>query len=484
MTSRASFWPQTWQLSLHVVLALLCLRAAPAVSAIDTLVVLHTNDFHGYISPDGDRAAGLARIATYFNRERARRSKVLALDAGDCVSGTPVSTLFQGRPIFTVMTAVGYDAVVLGNHEFDYGWREILAYRDIADFPLLSANARGPAGELIADAPFATLNLEDLRVGIVGVTTERTREITTAKGNEGVTFDGEIASVRAVVDSIRANVDIVILLSHAGHSADSTLAEAVDDIDLIVSGHSHTVLDQPQIVRGTPIVRAGAYTSHVGHVQLLYDHDAGQVTKVEGFVVPAAQLPQPDPKVAAIVAKWEDRVSELVDVTIGHTERNWSEEEMHVLVEHILATRSGSDIGFYNKWGVRNRLYQGKITARHIWNIHPFGNQLAIVQILGKDIGGKLSERLTAVGTEIDPNHLYTVATNSFVVEPTRRESLIGTAKSVQIEEVLIRDIVIDYIKEGGPIDALLTPSHSGRVIWAVETEVPRTQAPLNPSWA
>ena len=458
-TSIASFWPKTWQLSLHVVLALLCLRAAPAFSAIDTLVVLHTNDFHGYISPDGDRAAGLARIATYFDRERARSSKVLALDAGDCVSGTPVSILFQGRPIFTVMTAVGYDAVVLGNHEFDYGWREILAYRDIADFPLLSANARGPAGELIADAPFATLSLEDLRVGIVGVTTERTREITTAKGNEGVTFDGEIASVRSAVDSIKAHVDIVILLSHAGHSADSTLAEAVDDIDLIVSGHSHTVLDQPQIVRGTPIVRAGAYTSHVGHVQLLYDHDAGQVTKVKGFVVPAAQLPQPDPEVAAIVAKWEARVSERVDVTIGHTERNWSEEEMYVLVEHILATRSGSDLGFYNKGGVRNRLFQGKITARHIWNIHPFGNQLAIVQILGKDIGGKLSERLTATGAALDPDHLYTVATNSFVVEPSRRELLIGTAKSVQIEEVLIRDVVINYIKKGGPIDALLTPT-------------------------
>ena len=74
-TSRASFRPKTYQLPLHVVLALLRLRAAPAISDIDTLVILHTNDFHGYISPDGDRAAGLARIATYFNRERARRSK-------------------------------------------------------------------------------------------------------------------------------------------------------------------------------------------------------------------------------------------------------------------------------------------------------------------------------------------------------------------------------------------------------------------------
>ena len=130
-----------------------------------------------------------------------------------------------------------------------------------------------------------------------------------------------------------------------------------------------------------------------------------------------------------------------------------------MLVEHILATRSGSDLGFYNKGGVRNRLYQGEITVRHIWTIHPFGNQLAIVQIRGKDIGGKLLERLTAAGTALDPDHLYTVATSSFVVELPRRESFIGTAKSVQIEEDLIRDVVINYIKEGGPIDALLTPA-------------------------
>ena len=460
-TSIAFFRPKTWQWSLPVALALLCLQAVPAFSTIDTLVVLHTNDFHGYISSDGDRAAGLARIATYFDRERARSSKVLALDAGDCVSGTPVSILFQGRPIFEAMTAVGYDAFTLGNHEFDYGWREILAYRDIADFRLLSANARNPCRR--TDRRRAVRNAElrgSTHVGIIGVTTEKTRDITTTKGNEGVTFDGEIASVRAAVDSIKAHVDIVILLSHAGHVADSTLAESVDGIDLIVSGHNHTVISPPQIVRGTPIVRAGAYTSHVGHVQLLYDHEAGQVTKVEGFVVPAAddRLQQPDPKVAAIIAKWEDRVSQLVDVTIGHTERDWSKEEMYMLVEHILATRSGSDFGFYNKGGVRNRLYQGNITARHIWNIHPFGNQLAIVQILGKDIGGKLLERLTAAGTALDPDHLYTVATNSFVVEPPRRESFVGTAKSVWLKEDLIRDVVINYIKEDGPIDALLTP--------------------------
>ena len=136
-----------------------------AASEIDTLVVLHTNDFHGYISPDGDRTAGLARIAAYFNHERARGANVLAIDGGDCVSGTPVSILFKGRPIFEAMSVAGYDAAVLGNHEFDYGWREILAYRDLANFPLLSVNARSADGKLIADAPSVMLERSGLRIG-------------------------------------------------------------------------------------------------------------------------------------------------------------------------------------------------------------------------------------------------------------------------------------------------------------------------------
>ena len=317
---------------------LLSLNVGRAFADIDTLIVLHTNDIHGYISPDGDRSAGLARIAAYFNREIARGANVLALDAGDCVSGTPVSALFQGRPIFEVMNAAGYHAVALGNHDFDYGWREILAYRDIADFPLLSANARDADGRLIADAPSVTVRRKRLSVGIVGVTTQYTRQITTTTGNEEISFDSEVESVGDEVALIREGVDVLILLSHAGHRADSILAESVEGIVLIVSGHNHNVLEHPQVVNRTPIVRAGSYTSHVGHVRLFYDRDAGQVSGVEGFVVPATELPDPDPHVAVLVAKWEDRVSEQVDVAIGHTERAWSEDDMYLLVEHILKT--------------------------------------------------------------------------------------------------------------------------------------------------
>lgn len=434
---------------------LLWATLTPAFPSADTLVVLHTNDFHGYISADGDRTAGLPRIAAYFNRERARGSNVLALDAGDCVSGTPVSSLFQGRPIYEVMTAVGYDASVLGNHEFDYGWREILNFRELADFPLLSANARDPQGQLIADAASIQMTIGALRVGIVGVTTQDTRRITITKGNEGVTFKGEVTSVRREVAAIRDEVDVLILLSHAGHSADSVIAESVDGIDLIVGGHSHTLLKKPRFVRHTPIVRVGAYTSHVGHVQMIRQRDTGEI-RVEGFAVPAADLTDEDSTVAAIVDTWEERVSKLVDVAIGHTDRSWSKADMYVLVEHILQTHAETDVGFYNEGGVRNLLFEGQITARHLWNVEPFGNHLAIVKILGRNMAGQLKYSVRQSGVDpIDPEHLYTVATNSFVVEPVRRRTILGTTESVDVTDTLIRDVLIDYIKSGSALDTL-----------------------------
>jgi 2',3'-cyclic-nucleotide 2'-phosphodiesterase (5'-nucleotidase family) len=428
-------------------------------SEIDTLVVLHTNDFHGYISPDGDRTAGLARIAAYFNHERARGANVLAIDGGDCVSGTPVSILFKGRPIFEAMSVAGYDAAVLGNHEFDYGWREILAYRDLANFPLLSVNARSADGKLIADAPSVMLERSGLRIGIVGVTTQRTNGMITTVGNEGISFDAEVASVGTEVASIRDKVDVLILLSHAGHKADSLLAESVDGIDLIVSGHSHSILEQPQFVRSTPIVRAGAYSSHVGHVMLQFDRNTKRILSIDGFVVPAAELPEPDSKVAVVVSKWEDRVSEQVDVTIGHTNRTWSIDEMYLLVEHILKTQSGADLVYYNKGGIRNLLHEGDITARHIWNIHPFGNRLVTFRILGKNVGGAFAKRLELLGVQIDLDQYYIVATNTFVVESARRQTHVGIAESVDVTDILIRDTVIDYIKAGKALDTVLLPA-------------------------
>jgi len=110
-----------------------------------SLIILHTNDFHGHIAHEGTgegESAGAARIAAYFAAQRATHDNVLVVDAGDAISGTPVSTLFQGVPIFEVMSAMGYDYGLIGNHEFDHGWQQLEAFRAAAEFPLLAATAR------------------------------------------------------------------------------------------------------------------------------------------------------------------------------------------------------------------------------------------------------------------------------------------------------------------------------------------------------
>jgi 2',3'-cyclic-nucleotide 2'-phosphodiesterase (5'-nucleotidase family) len=146
-----------------LILIVSVLMLAPAVAEQRQLIILHTNDFHGRIKQENE-FAGAARITALVKQVRENNEAVLFLNAGDSISGTPVSTLFEGVPIFEVMNMMGYDAAALGNHEFDHGFRQIEKFRDIANYPLLSINAYSPNGELLADAP---LLVKDI-AGIIG----------------------------------------------------------------------------------------------------------------------------------------------------------------------------------------------------------------------------------------------------------------------------------------------------------------------------
>ena len=174
-----------------------CLLAVLALAASGdsrprTLLILHTNDIHGHVE-------NAARFAAHFRQRKATRNDVLILDAGDAITGTPLSSMFEGLPIFEITSAMGYDAAALGNHEFDHGWRRIAAFREAANYPLLAANVRGPDGDLIADAAWTMRRVNGIDVGLIGVLTERTAHMTIREGNEGVTFEPAKEALRRVV---------------------------------------------------------------------------------------------------------------------------------------------------------------------------------------------------------------------------------------------------------------------------------------------
>ncbi len=425
------------------------LTALYSSADLKSLVVIHTNDFHGRIAEDG-RYAGAARIAALVKKTRAENERVLVLDAGDAISGTPVSTMFQGVPIFEILNMVGYDAGAIGNHEFDHGYALIDRFREVANYPLLSANAFAPHGDLIGDAPALIRNIGGITVAIIGLITDFTPHIITPVGNEGISFATPRKMLAAMVSAMRPQVDLIVVVSHLGHEEEKQLASEVAGIDLIVGGHSHTLVEEPVRVGETWVVQANYYGTHVGYLELLVDTDEGGIDELEGGLIIAADLPPGDPEVKALVAAWESRVAEKVDVQIAAVSRSYNKIELQPMLERILAIATQTEFGYYNMGGIRDVITKGPVSARHIWNIEPFGNTLVTLTTDGatlKKIMQRENESHGRVDKIVD-NETYTVGTNSFIGAQAKK--VYGDKVTVSDKGVLVRDVLIDHIRANG----------------------------------
>ncbi|MFT6117609.1 MAG: 2',3'-cyclic-nucleotide 2'-phosphodiesterase (5'-nucleotidase family), partial [Candidatus Azotimanducaceae bacterium] len=413
------------------------------------LVIIHTNDFHGHIQQT-DEYAGAARIAALVNESRAQNPGVLVLNAGDSISGTPVSTLFNGLPIFEVLNKVGYNASALGNHEFDHGYKQIKQFRRIANYPLLSANALGPDGELIADDDSLVMQINGIRVGIIGLITDNTPNMIIPTGNENLTFSAPEATLRAQVEKLDPLVDLVIVLSHVGHEEERALAAAVDNIDIIVGGHSHTRVDPPVRINNTYVVQANHYGADVGYLNIEVDTTTHSMSQFSGKLIRANDLPAPDPSVAALVNHWEQKVAKVVDHPIATAARDYTKEELQVFFEDLIAAETGADFGFYNMGGIRDRIRQGTVTMRTIWQIEPFGNSMVTVTASGAVVKNMLTmdDEIHHRFSEVDDAQIYRVATNGFVAAQLNRSA--PGQITIQDANELMRDVLIRLIKAAG----------------------------------
>lgn len=430
---------------LETSLLVLACVAVTAAADVSSVIILHTNDIHGHLAGT-DEYAGLARIASYIKAARHEDTNVIALDAGDCISGTPVSALSRGVSVYEAMVSVGYDAAVLGNHEFDHGWHMIETFREIAPFPILSANAVAPNGNLVADAAYIVQIVGGVRVGIVGISHSATTRLTVRKGNEGLSFIDEVEVLKNVVPRVREDCDLLVVLSHAGIQRDIDIARSVEDIDLIVGGHDHVLLEGPLRIGDTRIVQAGAYGRYIGRVRVDVDLAEHRVTEVTAEVIPAADLPSPDPAVQALVRGRLEQVSDALDQRIAFLPQVVDGNELRALVEQAVREASGADIGYYNRGGIRDVLREGPVTIRDVWSVEPFGNTIARVVIRGDRIAGYLHEDLNARGVELDPDRTYAIATNSYIAEQAGRYLGEGPMEVVDTGR-LVRDAIIEHLR-------------------------------------
>ncbi|SET76419.1 bifunctional metallophosphatase/5'-nucleotidase [Oceanicella actignis] len=447
--------------------------AAPAQADFE-LGIIHINDLHSRMEPiskyDGpckaeDDAAGkcfggIARVAAKIAELRARHAAegrpALVLDAGDQFQGSLFYTTYKGAAAAEFMNLIGFDAMAVGNHEFDDGPEGLAGFLDKVRFPVISGNLDVSANNRLAGrvAPYVILDAGGRKVGVVSALATDTAE--TSSPGPTVKFADEAESLRAAVAELEGQgVNVIIALTHVGLPADIRLAQGVPGIDAVVGGHSHTWLSAsdrkaagpyPVWVSGpgdalVPVVQAYAYSKFVGDLTLRFD-DEGALLDAWGDTVLLDASVTPDAAVAARVKELAGPIEEVKRKVVseaaapidGSRESCRSGEcEMGNLVADAMLERTrgqGVTIAIQNGGGLRASIDQGEITMGEVLTVLPFQNTLATFRLKGADVIAALENGVSQV--EELAGRFPQVAGLRFVWLPDK-------PAGSRIEEVLVR---------------------------------------------
>ncbi|HOF59079.1 MAG TPA: bifunctional UDP-sugar hydrolase/5'-nucleotidase [Candidatus Cloacimonadota bacterium] len=424
--------------------AALSLALIAGLSAEDLrLDIMFSNDIHGgidrsqatFMNPDfPPQLGGGASAATLIKHVRAmsgpKRASLL-LDAGDFFQGRPVGTVTKGKAVIDYMNAIGYDAMTIGNHEYDIADTELIKTLADAEFPILSCNIIDRhTGKLVPyTLPYIILERMGVRIGIIGFTTTDTEKMSFPENIKNVDFVDEKESVSKYVDIVRnqENVDIVIVLGHAGlpYDVESTylsrydakgnplqreryaawgwdaqeIAREVPGIDLIIGGHIHKGFPKPWIdpYSHTMVVQGYAYGSNLGWITIKIDpetktvsgyelpalREGMMITLFEDQFIPDSQISE---AIEAQVAIAEEGMDEIVGSSAYYLSRTNVDAQslMGNTITDAMRNEVKADFAFLNLGGVRADIKSGPVTYRDIFQVMPFDNMLVSFKCTGE----------------------------------------------------------------------------------------------------
>lgn len=408
-----------------LMVALLVIGMVPLVQAQDeetfALTIMHTNDTHAWFNPASGGNGGVAREAAVVKQIRAGVANSILVDAGDRFTGTLFHQQYHGQGNAQVMNLLGYDVMTLGNHEFDNGDEILSAFLDMVDFPVVNSNVDFSGSPVLADkvAPYAILEVGGQQIGVVGVITPET-DILSSPGDELV-FNTDLAgAVQPVVDELTGmGVNKVILLTHIGYNLDVELAAQISGVDVIVGGHSHTLLSndlsgaagpyptEVDSASGEPVlvVAAGERNIYLGRLDVEFDAD-GLVSDYDGGPILLSQYITPDPAMVTLVEALEAPLEELRATVVGESsvflvgDRSVCRAEecnLGNLIADAIIANTGVDIAFQNGGGIRADIDEGEVTMGEVLTVLPFGNLIATFELSGADVWAALENGVSQV---------------------------------------------------------------------------------------
>ncbi|MFC4402578.1 5'-nucleotidase C-terminal domain-containing protein [Gracilibacillus xinjiangensis] len=469
------------------------------------ITVFATADIHGHLQPylpsgTEQEIGGLAKMSHIVKQFRASHPNTLLIDAGDAPYNTNIANLSEGAATIEVMNEMGYDAMVLGNHDFDFPFDVMQRNEELAQFTFLSANTlyNGEHPDFLQ--PYIMKEINGTSIAIVGVTDDQSHHFTHPKNVEGITFEDHFEAAEKTVQAVREDADIVVALSHL-HGDNEVLPNKVDGFDLIIGG-GEDIVDFPKQIGNSWLIAPGKHSETLNqiNIQMLGNEMLG-FNFAHIFMTHNLEN---DPAVETIIEKYESQINEEMKEIIGEStvELNGERETVRLKESNLanaiadsLRALTGADIALQNGGGVRASIPQGKIALENIYEALPFDNTVVMVEASGQTIwealehgaasypsasgsflqvsglnytidasqnqGSRVVEVLVD-GEPIDLEKTYTVAANDFL---TGGGDLFTMLKEDTVEVLrtkhFLRDAFAEYVKEKGSIH----PELEGRIV-------------------
>lgn len=375
------------------------------------LAIIHTNDTHAGHLPNSAGNGGVARMATVINQIRAEAPNSILLDAGDRFQGSLFHTQYKGQDQVAIMTLLGYQAMSLGNHEFDNGDETLAQFIDGVTFPVLAANidvSQTPelAGKV---APSTIIDVNGAQIGVIGILTAETAFIS-GPGESVVFSDDYVGVINAEAAALtEQGINKIIVVAHMGILDAERVLPQLENVDVFLDGHSHTLFSNTYSAAAGryPLVfenaagekiyygQTGSNTQYVGRMDVTFDAD-GVITAASGDTILLSKYITPDPDAEALVADLYEEVQGMTEQLIGATATEMmtgnrlvcraEECALGSLIADAMRAGTGAQIAIMNGGGIRANLDAGEISLGDVLTIQPFGNIMSTFELAGVNV--------------------------------------------------------------------------------------------------
>lgn len=488
------------------------------------ITIYYTNDLHAHVTPGiipsvskTREVGGFAPISKIVKDAKEKDKDVFFFDAGDYFTGPYISTLTKGEAIIDILNTMPYDAVSVGNHEFDHGHENLVTQLSKLKFPVLLNNVfYSNSDKPLIKTPYTIVEKNGLKIGVIGIHgVSAFYEAIAAGVREGVDCQDPVPYVKKQLEELKGKVDLTVLLAHEGVpgrqssggdedvaralKADVEMAKTLEGygLNVLITGHAHKGTPEPIKVGDTLVVSTNAYTIELGKLVLDWNPETKKVDSYNGKLITMyADTYKPDPQTQAKIDEWNNKVKKITDRVVAYSPeiltRSYGESATtgNLITDALMYKVPYADASFYNAGGIRSELPKGNITYGDVLSMYPFTNDVMSVEISGKDLRSIMShaadlkngtlhasktvqfkydstkplgQRIVSFsikGKPVEDSQFYTIALDSFIGKGGGGFSFTNSKNVKYIKGLQTAQAIIDYMEHVKNI----VPDHTMRV--------------------